>query len=135
MWDESDFAGGDPIDTLEKLDGFVRHDDKSRDMLFHLLQNAPLRLGRIRKHCVESDGDWHCDGTHQIENIVAVVAAIDAVLVLNRKKADFMLVEEPCGPQVIGTVLFLNGVNDFAVGMRLSRGVIVYSEHDASPAR
>ena len=119
--DKADFAGRNAINCFQQLHGFVGHDDKAGGVVFHFFQYPPLRLGRVGQDRVQGDNDRHGHGANQIQDILAVIAAEDAVFMLNRQQADFVLFQQLGRPDIIGFVFFFNRVNDFGVGMRLGR--------------
>ena len=92
----------DAIRAREQVLRDLAHDDELRAVAQHLVDDRGLIRRRALEHRVQRHDHGHAQRADEIEDVAAVVAAEDAVLVLHRDQAHGTVVHELRGARVIG---------------------------------
>ena len=77
-----------PYARREQVRGRLRHHDGRLDQLDQLGQDRALRVGRGAQHGVQRRDRGHVERSDEVEDVLAVLAAPDAVLVLDGDDID-----------------------------------------------
>ena len=104
----------------EILGDRAHHDDDGRPG--HALHDDSLRVRGSVEHGVQRDHRGHAQRAEKIQDVSAVVAAEDAVFVLERHPPHVLVVDQLCGARVVGLRSLPNLVLDLLrvlVGTRL----------------
>ena len=92
----------DAVRAREQVPSHLAHDHELRAVGQHLVDDRRLIRRRALEHGVQRHDHRHAQGADEIEDVAAVVAAEDPVLVLNRDQAHGAVVHELRGARVIG---------------------------------
>jgi hypothetical protein len=95
----------------EQIGRDLAHHDEPR-RLRHLLYDRPLRVGGVVEDGVQGDDRRHAQRAQQVEDVRAVVAAEDPVLVLQRHPAHVLVVDQLGGARVVALHSLSNLVAD-----------------------
>ncbi len=98
--DDVDLRARQRIAAREQIGGHLAHDDEPRG-LGHLLHDASLRVRGIVEHRVQGDDRRDAQRAQEVEDVRAVVAAEDAVFVLQRHPAHVLVVDQLGGARVV----------------------------------
>ena len=99
--DERDFGLGDIVNALEKLNGQTAHNHQPVAQLRQFGDDRRLSWTRFGQHRMQRHDHGHAQPAHEIQHVLAVRAAIDAVLVLDQGHVHLIDIEQVGGGAII----------------------------------
>ncbi len=107
-----DRLGRNVIAIDEKRPGGLGHHDQPIANVHHLRHNLSLPGGGVAENRVKRRNDWHPELADQLEDVVAVDSAEDAVLVLYAHEVDLIRVQPLRGEPVVVEPILLDVERD-----------------------
>ncbi len=92
--DDVHVAPAHAVGAGQELLGDLAHDHERRALPGHLLHDRALRFGRLAEHGVQGGHGRNSQRGQEVEDVDAVVAAEDPVLVLDRDQSHVAVVDE-----------------------------------------
>ena len=110
--DHLQLAGVDVVAANEQICGGARHHDGRLGGVDEISQHGTLMRGRLGEDGVQRHDGRDAQRASEVQHVLAIVAAPDAVLVLDRDDVD-AAIERLGGPQVVGAFVLADPVSDF----------------------
>ena len=85
MRDEIDLSRVNSVDGFEEVLTAICHDDEPLRELVQFRHHQPLIRIRLGQDGVESCHHWHPNAAHELQQMAAGGAAVDAEFMLNRE--------------------------------------------------